>query len=281
LQSNTPCLHAYVDMYLDLAFRSWVGIPRYSNRSCYSYGYQAWAFDGGDSRGFLDDGDWAPNEFNAECAPNQWGMGVSASIDGADRAHSLLCATTNAAANFVSAQRTLTITNGNDGYGSHLATDWDHGYIKGECAPDEIVTGLSQDGNGALNHVRCTTLGITPTSCRPLVFSSGDFRETPYDADDWAPGTTRRVRARERCGRDQPKRGRGRRSRRLVLRLQRALTTNRRQQRLGRRRRETSAGVGPPSWRGWTRAQRRGPRWAPISGRAHHGSHSSAARSSA
>jgi hypothetical protein len=34
LQSSTPCLHAYVDIYLDLAFGSWVAVPWYDSYSC-------------------------------------------------------------------------------------------------------------------------------------------------------------------------------------------------------------------------------------------------------
>jgi hypothetical protein len=34
LQSSTTCLHAFVDMYLDLAFGSWVSVPRFTNYSC-------------------------------------------------------------------------------------------------------------------------------------------------------------------------------------------------------------------------------------------------------
>jgi len=42
LQSSTACLHAWVDMYLDLAFGSWVAVPTFTNYSCafYDYGTQ-------------------------------------------------------------------------------------------------------------------------------------------------------------------------------------------------------------------------------------------------
>jgi hypothetical protein len=37
LQSSRTCLHAYVDMYLDLAFGSWAAVPRFTNYSCATY----------------------------------------------------------------------------------------------------------------------------------------------------------------------------------------------------------------------------------------------------
>jgi hypothetical protein len=37
LQSNTTCLHAWVDMYLDLAMGSWVAVPSFTNYSCAFY----------------------------------------------------------------------------------------------------------------------------------------------------------------------------------------------------------------------------------------------------
>jgi hypothetical protein len=34
LQTSTPCVHAWVDMYLDLTFGSWVAVPTFTNYSC-------------------------------------------------------------------------------------------------------------------------------------------------------------------------------------------------------------------------------------------------------
>lgn len=37
LQTSTPCVHAWVAMYLDLAFGSWVSVPTFTNYSCAFY----------------------------------------------------------------------------------------------------------------------------------------------------------------------------------------------------------------------------------------------------
>jgi hypothetical protein len=153
------------------------------------YDYVVRSFDAADSRGYTGDGDWAPNEFKGECAPNEWSVGASASADGLDRAHSLLCSSTDSVANFTGVQRTLDITTTNFGFGTHGATDWDFGYLKGECGINEVVTGLAQNfQNGALNHVRCSAVGANATACRPRVFATSNSQESPGAPTDWAFG---------------------------------------------------------------------------------------------
>jgi hypothetical protein len=153
------------------------------------YSYGTWAFDNGSNWGYQGAGDWAFNEFKGGCAANQWSMGVSAAT-GSGHAHSLLCASTGGASTFTSNLHTLNISTANDGYGNHnLGFDWDANFIKGECAANEVVVGLSQStSSGALNHVRCASAGATATNCRARVFSGGDNRESPGNPSDWAPG---------------------------------------------------------------------------------------------
>jgi FG-GAP-like repeat len=47
VQSSTPCLHANVDMYLDLRVGSWVAQPTYTNYSCSKFGAWGLAWGGG------------------------------------------------------------------------------------------------------------------------------------------------------------------------------------------------------------------------------------------
>jgi hypothetical protein len=163
----------------------------------YFYSSPAYAFDLGSSRGYTGDGNWAGSDYTGECASTQWGIGVSAAADGTDVPHSLLCATTGFAYNYTSSQHTLHIAGANDGYGNHTMSppDWDPGFYKGECAVNEVVTGLAQQTNGVLSEVRCSRVAAAPgttfgggTNCRARVFSAGNSQEWPGDGTDWAFG---------------------------------------------------------------------------------------------
>jgi hypothetical protein len=159
----------------------------YVNHDKY-YSYQVYQFDDRSSWGYQGAGDWAFSEFKGGCAANQWSMGVSASIVNSSRAHSLLCtsAAPGSPTSFTSALHTLNISAANDGYGTHLNYDWDAGFYKGECAPNEVVVGLSQSPiTGALRHVRCAAAAATATNCRAVI---GDNQESPGDPIDWASG---------------------------------------------------------------------------------------------
>jgi hypothetical protein len=152
------------------------------------YRYQVYQFDDRTSWGYQGAGDWAYGEFKGGCAANEWSMGVSASAVNSSRAHSLLCASAapGSPTSFTSGLHTLNISAANDGYGTHVNYDWDLGFYKGECAPNEVVVGLSQStSTGALLHVRCAAAGATAKNCRGVI---GDNQESPANPTDWASG---------------------------------------------------------------------------------------------
>jgi hypothetical protein len=154
--------------------------------------YNTYTFDAGEGRGYAGGGDWAPNEYKGECAAHEWVVGVSSSPSG-NRSHSLLCASKSVPANLPWSQSTLSVNGQNDGYGvdaQHMCGDWDPGYYKGECARNQVLTGLSQDPNGgALNHLRCSpTNGKRAVNCRSLPFPANNNQEAPGSGFDWAYG---------------------------------------------------------------------------------------------
>jgi hypothetical protein len=152
-----------------------------------AYSYTGYVFDVNDSRGYGGDGDWAVGDLKGECAANEWMTGVSTGGMSAPT-HSVQCTSTDTASSFTSGGHTLTISADNDGYGSHNVGDWDYGYFKGECAANEIVTGLSQSG-GALNHVRCSGAArAIASNCHALAIPTSDNRESPRNNNDWAVG---------------------------------------------------------------------------------------------
>jgi hypothetical protein len=63
LQSSRTCLHAEVDMYLDLAFGSWVPVPRFTNYSC--------AIDDSDTQCVASDGN---TSVQMHCCPTGYAM---------------------------------------------------------------------------------------------------------------------------------------------------------------------------------------------------------------
>jgi hypothetical protein len=165
------------------------GILRWTSNTS-PYAYTPYVFDNGTSWGYTGAGDWAYGEYKGGCAANQWSMGVSAAADGSSRAHSLLCASAGSPLTFTSNLHTLNISSANDGYGTHVDYDWDPGTYKGECAPNEVMVGLSQSvSGGALLHARCAAAGSTAFNCQPLVFPGNDNnQESLGDPTDWAPG---------------------------------------------------------------------------------------------
>jgi hypothetical protein len=161
------------------------GVPQTSKDETYSYTTRV--FDNSTAAGPI--GDWGYGEYRGFCDSTRWPTGVSAAT-GSGRAHSFLCASAGGTADFYSPYRLLDISTANDGYGNHpLGYDWDYGYYKGECAADELVSGLTQaPSGGALKHVRCTPALGPGTNCRELKFGTSDNRESFGSSGDWAPG---------------------------------------------------------------------------------------------
>jgi hypothetical protein len=66
--------------------------------------------------------------------------------------------------------------------------DWSFGNWKGECAQNQLVTGISQWPDGQFSSIRCRATNIrTAQSCEPHNFDGHDDRETT-SRDDWSPG---------------------------------------------------------------------------------------------
>ena len=146
--------------------------------------FETHAFDQGDDRWFTDDGDWAANQFKAECSNSSVVFGVSAAASGSARAHSILC-------NYelipmsMSGGYTLDFATGSQWRDS--LPDWDVGFFKGECGPNDAVTGVAQTIGGRVDAVRCTPMGgnFHRTTCNARVFNTGDNRGTTINGD-WA-----------------------------------------------------------------------------------------------
>jgi hypothetical protein len=132
-------------------------------------------------------GDWQPWAVKAECADNEYLVGVSKEMS-AKRSHGALCRPGNinrfahnscVARNFSAGDSRGTVSTG----------DWDPGYYKGECAAHQYVAGVSQSSSGDITSILCCT-GFAPSlahsSCSKVVFQSTNGQEDASNGD-WDP----------------------------------------------------------------------------------------------
>jgi hypothetical protein len=131
--------------------------------------------------------DWSVGYYKAECSLSQAATGLSMSMTGKRYAHDLLCREDDAARYPHTAAhdtcRTV-VFNVADNRGTPITGDWDPTYLKGECAADEFVAGISQTTNQALHAILCCHGQVDHDSCTPQVFDAEDAREDPA-ANDW------------------------------------------------------------------------------------------------
>ncbi len=98
-------------------------------------------FNHKDNRLVNNTGDWAPGNLKAECRDNQGVSGVSHYRRGNKYTDAILCKDLDDDPIFENTYNSYIWTHG-DNRGSSLGGDWDYGYIKLQCADDEIASGL-------------------------------------------------------------------------------------------------------------------------------------------
>jgi hypothetical protein len=126
-------------------------------------------FDRGDTRRDTSEGLWVPPQLNfvAECGASEAMSGLSTGA----MAHSALCAVNDDTKFLHQSCHPVEFDNGD----SVISRDWDYGYFKGECAPNEYVAGISQDQGGrGVNWLLCCQGNINrdPNRCATKVLGA-------------------------------------------------------------------------------------------------------------
>jgi hypothetical protein len=136
LQSSRTCLHAYVDMYLDLAFGSWAAVPRFTNYSCATYdsGNQCVASNGSTS-------------VQMHCCPDGSAM-IGANVN----QNVFKCAPLH------DQTGTITLDTGTQRNGMH------------SCPPGQVMVGLRAD----LNMLACRTVPSSSVAPERIDMSTQD-----------------------------------------------------------------------------------------------------------
>jgi hypothetical protein len=133
-------------------------------------------------------GDWSPGNYKGEC--NQWVAvtGISANPNGAS-SRGFVCGDES----FIVTPylcNARSIAAGYDNRGTNdSGWDWDVGYVKDECATNEMLEGIAQSSAGVFNTILCCPLssGHAHQSCDVQVFGSGS--SPAYGTGpDWSPG---------------------------------------------------------------------------------------------
>ena len=133
--------------------------------------------------------DWAYYRFKAACGLSQAATGLSMSKTDKRYAHELLCRAEDPARYPHTADNATchaVVFNVADNRGTDSTGNWDPDYLKGECAADEFVAGISQSQNQALYSILCCQGQVTHELCTPRAFADADAREDP-GANDWDP----------------------------------------------------------------------------------------------
>jgi hypothetical protein len=148
------------------------------------------SFDAGEDRRF-NDGDWSFGNYKSECADGDYMSGVSATSIGMGpelRGHNAVCTQGGYALN---SARTVYDISSADNRGDGSTGDWDPGYIKAECARDEVISGISQIPGKSISPtaIRCSKLAqVQGRGCQPLFFDSSFDVRNNFNSGDWAPG---------------------------------------------------------------------------------------------
>ena len=156
------------------------------------------SFDAGDDHGNPEFDAWTGTTpmFKADCSSAYKTMTVGLSVaTGTARAHSILCGSD--AQVLWNTQNVIDFRADSvrsDGAGHQIpwgsAPDWDSGYFKGQCAIDEVVTGVAQESGGRLGSLRCSKMPTGKAlrgACTTRTFSQTNNRGSE-NAGDWAYG---------------------------------------------------------------------------------------------
>jgi hypothetical protein len=150
-----------------------------------------------DTRFFTDDGDWSFGDFKAECAASDRVAGISATAIGISpelRAHVALCETSYFTINRGVFETFHNLTGPTDDRGDTATGDWDYGYYKAECGPNEVVVGVSQNaGSLHMSKIACgsttvSEVGNDDSRCVTLPFSHVSDVRLDTASGDWSVG---------------------------------------------------------------------------------------------
>lgn len=131
--------------------------------------------------------DWADFRYKAACSPTQAATGLSMSNTGVLKyAHDLLCRL-DRPDTFLRTSCHEVVFDADDNRPTADGEDWDPGYYKGECAPDEYVVGISQTINLALFSIRCCQGAVAHDDCSAVVFADESDFDGSEMINDWDP----------------------------------------------------------------------------------------------
>jgi hypothetical protein len=153
-------------------------------------GYVVVQFDRLSTRLFTDDDDWAPDDLKGQCPENMFVNGISAtpySHGPLLLAHSALCEPSASPIDHAS-ERTHGVPGGGDDRGDTSTGDWDVNYVKLECGPSELVTGVAQSPSLVFGTILCSVsaAGAGSSNCVTLsVLHDMDVRMSTATGD-WA-----------------------------------------------------------------------------------------------
>jgi hypothetical protein len=142
--------------------------------------------------------DWSGGETLGECPAAQPVIGLSQFPD-ESHSESLLCQPypIPTYSKIESSCRTLMFSVGTSSWTNNPNPwpfgadypDWDPGYVKAQCAPNEFVAGVSQSNNGFADGpdgILCCTGAVTASSCNTEYFYGQN--SSSYSGLDWASG---------------------------------------------------------------------------------------------
>lgn len=133
-------------------------------------------------------GDWSPGNSKGQCPLGIPMIGISNSPS-TPNSHAILCDQLVIPVQSTSCNTRLFAGGDNRGY-LDSGWDWDPGFLKAECQPNEFVQGVAQDSSGQFLGALCcpsTLLHITHLSCQVQTFESGDS-VGQNGLPDWDPG---------------------------------------------------------------------------------------------
>jgi hypothetical protein len=112
-------------------------------------------------------GDWASNQFKAECA-NKWLTGLSEN-ETSHAAHAALCDQGARIAPPTSGWRVLDFSQGDNRPSPFKSTDWDPGFYKAECsrAAGEAVVGVAQTTSLQMTKIACMSGAVAGAHFNP------------------------------------------------------------------------------------------------------------------
>ncbi len=156
-----------------------------------------WPADNG-----VNPSDWAPGSAKGQCASGQTVMGLSQALN-QSHSDSILCETYPGSTGLFpqTSCHTLMFSAGVNPPANAPASwpnnasypDWDPGYYKAQCAPNEYVAGVSQNLNGQVDGILCCAGGVAASSCEnstnaEVFYNSDSHSRQTAGGLDWDPG---------------------------------------------------------------------------------------------